>query len=101
MLHKNDFVSLEKVAPHSKIPFGNQFFVLPNHGSHGPHIPLGQAQNFQHMKSPGASKLHTYISNGKRHIKPVRVPVGAHSTRDEVYVPAPSAGKMSGMSSNN
>ncbi|XP_044745430.1 proteoglycan 4-like [Coccinella septempunctata] len=86
-----------KLPPHSKN--APQYYVLPNHGSHGPHIPLNavvyrnQNQQGLHKKLP--LKHHGH-NTGKRVKKPgFGQLVTAHSTRNEVYVPAPSPGSYS------
>lgn len=68
---------------------------MPSHGSHGPHIPLRSTT--QNGKAPSVNKIHTYVSSGKRLVKPVRVPTGAHSTRDEIFLPAPSGEHLSSL----
>lgn len=74
----------------------HQYIVLPNQGAHGPHIPLGvlkgTGQNTHYVKIPGTGKLHQNGLSGKRRVKPVvKVALGAYSTRDEVYLPAPAS----------
>lgn len=70
--------------------------MLPNQGAHGPHIPLGvvkgNGQTTHYVKLANSNKIYQHIPNSIRQVKPViRVPVGAYSTRDEVYLPAPAS----------
>lgn len=79
-----------KLPPHSK--HAPQYYVLPNHGSHGPHIPLNAVMH----RNPNQHKKNHGHNSGKRIKKPgYGQMVTAHSTRNEVYVPAPSPGSYS------
>ncbi|KAF2885823.1 hypothetical protein ILUMI_20351 [Ignelater luminosus] len=76
-----------KIAPHAKAH--PSMLMLPNHPNygHGPHIPLtSPGHKNKSRRRPVKSK-----PSGKRRVKPIRGPVGAHSMKNEVYVPAPSA----------
>ncbi|KAL3287009.1 hypothetical protein HHI36_001495 [Cryptolaemus montrouzieri] len=88
-----------KIPPHSK--HTSQYFVLPNHGIHGPHIPLNAATLGRPgppgMLKKGSIKSQHGYPNGKRIVKKPMIGqlLTAHSTRNEVYVPAPSQGSHS------
>lgn len=76
-----------KIAPHVKSH--PPMLMLPNHPNygHGPHIPLTAPGNKNKpRRRPVKSK-----PSGKRRVKPIRGPAIAHSMKNEVYVPAPSA----------
>lgn len=68
-----------------------------NHGNHGPHIPLGAVTH----GSPGQTgQIKTFSTsskpymqlNGKRRIKPIRLPPSSGG-REEIFIEAPSSGK--------
>ncbi|KAK9880539.1 hypothetical protein WA026_011776 [Henosepilachna vigintioctopunctata] len=86
-----------KIPPHTKQ--SPQYYILPRHGGHGPHIPLNAV-------TQGRPGLHGVLKKGS--IKGLHGPnrwvlkkplvsqlVSSQSSRNEVYVPAPSSGSHS------